>query len=1753
MIMIPIQSYFILFLSLIFNTLASPTLQRDALLEFKNEFPISAPDPSKAAFYTSLSTWNTRSGHCSWEGVTCSANSGEVISLSLQFIFLNGSLKANTSLLKLQHLQHLIFASCNLRGEIPSSLGKLSHLIELDLSSNNLVGEIPSSLGNLSHLTNLDLGYNHLIGEVPPSIGNLNHLTFMSLYSNNLSGNIPSSFANFNKLSQLSLSENQFSGGDLPLILSNLTSLSNLDISNNHIKSKLPSNMSGFHNLEQFAARRNSFVGNVPSSLFTLPFLRNIYLSENHFEGPLEFGNNRSSSYLYWLDLSYNNFYGPIPEFIPQFLSLISIDLSHNSFSGPIPGSMSKLASLDTLDLSYNNLEGQVPGFLWRLSFLTLSHNSFSSLEEPLQVVVNGSQSDLSSSSFRGQVHHVDLSSNSLRGSFLQQICECESLYFFDASNNHLSGSIPSCLMNFTVSFRDISLRNNNLSGFLPDTFTNANELRSLDVSRNQLAGKLPKSLINCKSMEYLNLKGNKFNDTFPSWLGSLGELRVLFLGSNAFYGPISSHVGFPSLRVIDISRNGFSGTLPQDYFVNWHEMSSAGRNETEWFEHTIYEDSLNSLDRTFIYNYKDSMDMMYKGVDTEFPHIFLAFKAIDFSGNKFTGRIPNSIGLLKKLILVNFSRNAFTGSIPSSLANLTNLEALDLSHNKLSGNIPRDLANLSFLSYVDFSHNLLQGPVPRSTQFQSQNCSSFEDNLGLYGLEEICEEIHVPDPTSGDSQQSEEYSSEEVLDWIAAAIAYGPGVFCGLVIGHIFFTSHKHIWFMENFGLNNPRGTITVSLHILSRPFLDPKVRLLLQLDVKVAKKAILDGISPHSIRLFQISNMFIVVYTTLLPGFRKTDEDALLEFKNEFPTSASDPDDPFAFSFSSWNKSSDHCSWKGVRCSANSGEVISLFLDSIFLNGSLKANTSLLKLHHLYHLTLTRCNLRGEIPSSLGNLSHLIQLDLSYNELGGEVPSSIGNLSFLSHLDLSSNYLIGEIPSSIGNISPLIELYLYGNHLIGEIPSSLENLSHLTTLILAENHLIGEIPPSMGNLNKLTFMNLGPNNLSGNIPSSFANFNKLTQLILSYNQFSGGDLPYILSNLTSLSSLDLSNNHFKSKLPSDMSGLNNLEIFSASGNYFGGNVSTSLFLIPSLKEVYLSENQLEGPLEFGNTFSSSELQYLDLSSNNFHGPIPEDISRFRKLQTLDLSNNRFIGAIPESMSKLVSLYSLDLSHNRFIGAIPGSMSKLVSLYSLDLSNNSFIGEIPESMSKLVSLSSIDLSYNKLEGQVPSLLWSLSSLKLSHNSFSSLEEVVVNGSHSDLSSTSFQGPVHHVDLGSNSFRGSFPPWICNCTSLVFLDLSNNHLSGSIPSCLMDSSATVRQIILRNNKLSGFLPDIFTSATKLRSLDVSINQLMGKLPKSLINCKSMEYLNLKGNNFKDTFPSWLGSLVSLRVLILGTNAFYGPISSHLGFPSLRVIDISHNSFNGTLPQDHFVNWFEMSTVWVDITKWYEHIMDKGRPSSVYMGELYNYTDSMDMMYKGVDTEFPLIFLAYKAIDFSGNEFTGRIPKSLGLLKALIHVNFSRNAFTGSIPSSLANITNLEALDLSHNKLSGNIPPDLAKLSFVSYLDFSHNLLQGPVPRSTQFQSQNCSSFEDNLGLYGLEEICGPIHVPHPTSGDSQQSQEFSSEESEEVLNWIAAAIAFGPGVLCGLVIGHIFFTSQKNKWLMEKFGRNHPGGIITAR
>ncbi|KAL9861837.1 Receptor-like protein 11 [Arabidopsis thaliana] len=766
-----------IYFSFLIHSLASPSLhfcrhdQRDGLLKFRDEFPI---------FESKSSPWNKTTDCCSWDGVTCDDKSGQVISLDLRSTLLNSSLKTNSSLFRLQYLRHLDLSGCNLHGEIPSSLGNLSRLENLELSSNRLVGEIPYSIGNLKQLRNLSLGDNDLIGEIPSSLGNLSLLLDLDLWNNSLVGEVPASIGNLNELRVMSLDRNSLSGS-IPISFTNLTKLSEFRIFFNNFTS-LPSDLSGFHNLVTFDISANSFSGHFPKFLFSIPSLAWVSMDRNQFSGPIEFANISSSSKLQNLILTRNKLDGSIPESISKFLNLVLLDVAHNNINGPVPRSMSKLVSLRIFGFSNNKLEGEVPSWLWRLSSTMLSHNSFSSFEKIY--------------SKETMIQVLDLSFNSFRGTFPIWICKLKGLHFLDLSNNLFNGSIPLCLRNFNLT--GLILGNNKFSGTLPDIFANNTNLQSLDVSGNQLEGKFPKSLINCKGLHFVNVESNKIKDTFPSWLGSLPSLQVLILRSNDFYGPLyhpSMSIGFQGLRIIDISHNGFSGVLPPNFFSSWREMITLVHGSYEYIE--------DIQNYSLIYR---SMEMVNKGVEMSFERIRQDFRAIDFSENRIYGEIPESIGCLEELRLLNLSGNAFTSDIPRVWENLTKLETLDLSRNKLSGQIPQDLGKLSFLSYMNFSHNRLQGPVPRGTQFQRQRCSSFLDNHRLYGLEDICEETHVPNPTS---QPSEDLLDEEekMFNWVAAAIAYGPGVFCGLVIGYI-FTSHHHEWFTEKFGRKKIRVT---------------------------------------------------------------------------------------------------------------------------------------------------------------------------------------------------------------------------------------------------------------------------------------------------------------------------------------------------------------------------------------------------------------------------------------------------------------------------------------------------------------------------------------------------------------------------------------------------------------------------------------------------------------------------------------------------------------------------------------------------------------------------------------------------------------------------------------------------------------------------------------------------------------------------------------------------------------------------------
>ncbi|XP_010513099.1 PREDICTED: receptor-like protein 12 [Camelina sativa] len=375
---------------------------------------------------------------------------------------------------------------------------------------------------------------------------------------------------------------------------------------------------------------------------------------------------------------------------------------------GQFPNFLKTLHNLELIDISHNKIKGKVPKWFWTLPHLLvvrLANNSLNGFEgSSAEVLVNSSVQILSlaSNNFKGPfpdpppfINLLNARNNSFTGNIPLSTCNRSPFTLLILSYNNFTGQIPQCLCNFRI----VKLRKNNLEGSIPDMFYVGASMQTLDIGYNQLTGKLPRSLVNCSRLQFLSVDNNIIKDTFPFWLKVLPNLQVLTLSSNKLYGPMSPYdqgpLGFPELRILDISHNNFSGSLPPNYFMNWEELS---HKMTE--DGSLYMVYNKEAYKNVYYIYEDVIDLQNKGLFMEQVKVLTLYGAIDYSGNRFEGQIPESVGLLKGLIALNLSNNAFTGHIPLSLENLTELESLDLSRNKLSGTIPNGLGSLSFVLF---------------------------------------------------------------------------------------------------------------------------------------------------------------------------------------------------------------------------------------------------------------------------------------------------------------------------------------------------------------------------------------------------------------------------------------------------------------------------------------------------------------------------------------------------------------------------------------------------------------------------------------------------------------------------------------------------------------------------------------------------------------------------------------------------------------------------------------------------------------------------------------------------------------------------------------------------------------------------------------------------------------------------------------------------------------------------------------------
>ncbi|KAK9288287.1 hypothetical protein L1049_016738 [Liquidambar formosana] len=713
--------------------------------------------------------WKENVDCCSWDGVMCDRVMGHVIGLDLSCNWLQGTIHSNScifllphlQLLNLQSLNYLDFSSCSLSGPIPTFLGSiptwfgnLTQMSYLNLSYNNFDGQLPSSLSKLEKLNVLVLSDNHFSGSIPSWFGNLTQMSSLFLSSNILSGQIPSSLSKLHQLKFFGLTKNHFNGS-IPAWLGNLTRMSSLYFS------------------------FNNFSGPIPSTLGNLTQLSSLYFSFNNFNGQI-LSSFSELHQLSILGLSNNQFSGSIPTWLGNLTQLVIVALSSNNFSGQIPSSLLKLEQLKYLYLSVNHFNGHFPSAgVEQLPWKNLEHLDIHSnmLEGTLPIP------PLATTFFF-------VSNNRFTGEIPSLICNVSSLEIINLSNNSLSGIIPQCLGTFAKNLSVLDLRMNSFHGTIPKTFAKGNALRSLNLNGNKLEGLVTNSLVNCTKLEVLDLGNNNINDTFPYWLEILPNLKVLVLRSNRFHGPISdskANHSFPELRIIDLSNNDFSGSLPTRYIENFMAMLNNSKNKVE----------PNYLGENY---YQDSVTLTLKGSNFVLQKILTIFKTIDLSSNRFQGEIPKSIGKLTSLIVLNLSHNSLTGHIPTSLGSLRELESLDLSSNNLTGEIPMQLTSLTFLAFLNLSQNQLEGSIPQGPQFDTFQNNSYLGNLALCGfpLTKKCNADEAPQPPPSIFQKEDNQGFASGFEWKAVFMGYGCGMIFGLAIGYLIFLIGKPEWLVR-------------------------------------------------------------------------------------------------------------------------------------------------------------------------------------------------------------------------------------------------------------------------------------------------------------------------------------------------------------------------------------------------------------------------------------------------------------------------------------------------------------------------------------------------------------------------------------------------------------------------------------------------------------------------------------------------------------------------------------------------------------------------------------------------------------------------------------------------------------------------------------------------------------------------------------------------------------------------------------------
>ncbi|KAL8229356.1 hypothetical protein R6Q57_014256 [Mikania cordata] len=338
---------------------------------------------------------------------------------------------------------------------------------------------------------------------------------------------------------------NQNLKGSLPPTLNNLTELQVLEFQNNQLTGSLPS-LAGLIQLQNLLLSRNNF-SSIPLNFFDgMSSLQHVYLDYNGFGSWSIPDSLKSASTLQVFSATSANITGKIPDFFggDTFSGLTDLHLSFNSLEGGLPNSFSG-SSIQSLWLNGQNSRSKLNGSLDVLQNMTqlkevwLHGNRFSGPLPDLSGL-NGFQ-------------NLSLRDNSLTGPVPESLIGLQSLKVVNLTNNLLQGPTPSFDKSVAV----------DLSGI--NSFCLPNPGVACDDRVNAL-------LAITKSVGYPQIFADnwKGNNPCDSWLGitcsSGGNITVINFQKMGLTGSISPNFSsITSLQRLILANNNLSGTMPDE------------------------------------------------------------------------------------------------------------------------------------------------------------------------------------------------------------------------------------------------------------------------------------------------------------------------------------------------------------------------------------------------------------------------------------------------------------------------------------------------------------------------------------------------------------------------------------------------------------------------------------------------------------------------------------------------------------------------------------------------------------------------------------------------------------------------------------------------------------------------------------------------------------------------------------------------------------------------------------------------------------------------------------------------------------------------------------------------------------------------------------------------------------------------------------------------------------------------------------